>query len=150
MGDCHSSDPGSNPGPGAYTSLRIPTLINSDCHINNKNNKEGNINSEADTRLVAKTNNNSDNYKPIKLFNNNQMRDLYNRKKKLDYWVEIIHKDLDEQDKKAVLKFLEIMQEKDQNILTITCCISIVIQIRKQIDKSLSKVTKEDIKIIFQ
>ena len=78
------------------------------------------------------------------------MRDLYNRKKKLDYWVEIIHKDLDEQDKKAVLKFHEIMQEKDQNILTITCCISIVIQIRKQIDKSLSKVTKEDIKIIFQ
>ena len=40
------------------------------------------------------------------------MRDLYNRKKKLDYWTGRIHKDLDEHDKKDVLKFLEIMQEK--------------------------------------
>jgi hypothetical protein len=76
------------------------------------------------------------------------MRNLYNRKKKLDYWTERIHKDLDEHDKKDVLKSLEIMQEKDQSILTITRCISIVIQIRKQIDKSLFKVTKEDIKAI--
>jgi hypothetical protein len=78
------------------------------------------------------------------------MRNLYNRKKKLAYWTERIHKDLDEHDKKDVLKSLEIMQEKDQSILTITRCISIVIQIRKQIDKSLFKVTKEDIKAIFQ
>ena len=42
------------------------------------------------------------------------------------------------------------MQEKDQSILTITRCISIVIQIRKQIDKPLSKVSKDDIKAIFQ
>ncbi len=70
------------------------------------------------------------------------MRDLYNRKKKLDYWTDRIHKDLDEHDKRDVLKFLEIMQEKDQSILTITRCISIVIQIRKQIDKPLSKVYK--------
>jgi site-specific recombinase XerD len=41
------------------------------------------------------------------------------------------------------------MQEKE-SILTITRCISIVIQIRKQIDKPLSKFTKEDIKAIFQ
>ena len=40
------------------------------------------------------------------------MRDLYNRKKKLDYWIDRIHKDLDEYDKKDVLKFLEIMEEK--------------------------------------
>jgi site-specific recombinase XerD len=52
--------------------------------------------------------------------------------------------------KKDVLKFLEIMQEKDQSILTITRCISIIIQIRKQIDKPLSKVIKDDIKAIFQ
>jgi site-specific recombinase XerD len=78
------------------------------------------------------------------------MLDLYNRKKKLDYWTERIHTDLDEHDKRDVLKFLEIMQEKDQSILTITRCISIVIQIRKQIEKPLSKYTKEDIKTIFQ
>jgi hypothetical protein len=70
------------------------------------------------------------------------MRDLYNGNKKLDYWTDRMHKDLDEYDKKDVLKFLEIMQEKDQSILTITRCISIVIQIRKQIDKPLSEVQK--------
>ena len=42
------------------------------------------------------------------------------------------------------------MQEKDQSILTITWCISIVIQIRKQIDKPLSKFMKEDTKTIFR
>ncbi|HEX2406218.1 MAG TPA: hypothetical protein VHJ38_03325 [Nitrososphaeraceae archaeon] len=41
------------------------------------------------------------------------------------------------------------MQEKDQSILTITRCISIVIQIRKQIDKPLSEVTKKISKKFF-
>ena len=41
MGDCHSSDPGSNPGPGAQPSVRIPTSINNN---NNNNNKEINNN----------------------------------------------------------------------------------------------------------
>jgi integrase/recombinase XerD len=150
MGDCHSSDPGSNPGPGALSSLRIPTSIDYDRNNHNKTNKRC-TNSETDTSLLVQNkNNNIDNYKVVKLFENNQMRDLYNRKKKLDYWTERIHKDLYEHDKKDVLKFLEIMQEKDQSILTITRCISIVIQIRKQIDKPLSKATKEDIKAIFR
>jgi hypothetical protein len=78
------------------------------------------------------------------------MRDLYNRTKKLKYWTDRIHTDLDVHDKKDVLTFLEIMQEKDQSILTITRCISIIIQVRKQIDKPLSEVTKEDIKEIFR
>ncbi|MGI0001109.1 MAG: tyrosine-type recombinase/integrase, partial [Nitrososphaeraceae archaeon] len=78
------------------------------------------------------------------------MRDLYNRKKKLEYWIGKIYSILDEDDKKDILKFLEIMQEKDQSILTITRCIGIIIQIRQQIDKPLSNVTKEDIKLIFQ
>jgi hypothetical protein len=57
--------------------------------------------------------------------------------------------DFDKNDKKDVLKFLEVMQEKNQSILTIIRCIRIVIQIRKQIDKPLSKVTKEDVKEFF-
>jgi hypothetical protein len=150
MWDCHSCDPGSNPGPGVQPSVRIPTSTNIDDIIS--------INRETDTRSIVnqqeKENHNyssDDKYKVALSFKNNyQMRDLYNRKKKLDYWINRIHKDLDEHDKKDVLKFLEIMQEKDQSILTITRCISIVIQIRKQIDKPLSVVTKDDIKAIFQ
>ena len=76
------------------------------------------------------------------------MRDLYNRKKKLEYWMAKIYSVLDRDDKKDVLKFVETMQEKDQSILTITRCISIIIQISKQIDKPLSEVGKDDIKAI--
>ena len=42
MWDCHSCDPGSNPGPGALSSVRIPTTS----IIDHKNNKEHIINSE--------------------------------------------------------------------------------------------------------
>ena len=144
MGDCHSSDPGSNPGPGALSSVRIP--ISTDF----KNNTEYIISKTDTTSIIQKNKISNDKYKVAKLLEYDQMRDLYNRKKKLEYWTDRIHQDLDEHDKKDVLKFLEIMQEKDQSNLTITRCISIVIQIRKQIDKRLSEVTKEDIKAIFQ
>ena len=82
MWDCHSCDPGSNPGPGVQPSVRIPTSI--DYEYDNKNNKEL-INLETDPCSIVQKNNNSDNYKVAKLFENDQMRDLYNRKKKLDY-----------------------------------------------------------------
>ena len=42
MWDCHSCDPGSNPGPGVQPSVRIPTTS----IIDHKNNKEHTINSE--------------------------------------------------------------------------------------------------------
>ena len=97
-----------------------------------------------------KIQNRSNIYNRSNLLEDKQMRDLYNRKKKIDYWMGKIYSVLDEEDKNDVLKFVEIMQEKDQSILTITRCISIIIQIRKQIDKPLSKVAKDDIKLIFQ
>ena len=105
----------STPCPGALSSVLITTFI-----IDHKNNKEHN-NSETATISIVQQKNiiSSDKYKVDKLFENDQMRDLYNRNKKLDYWTDRIHKDLDEYDKKDVLKFLEIMQEKDQSILTI-------------------------------
>ena len=64
------------------------------------------------------------------------MRDLYNRKARLDYWIDRINKDLDDvNDRKDVLKFVEIMQEKDQSILTIIRCITAILQLRKQLEK---------------
>jgi hypothetical protein len=54
------------------------------------------------------------------------MRDLYNRKKKLDYWTDRIHKDLDEDDKNNILKFFEIKKRSKQFKLLV--CISIVVQ----------------------
>lgn len=102
--------------PDALSSVLIPTFI-----IDHKNNKEHIINSETATISIVQQKNiiSSDKYKVDKLFENDHIRDLYNENKKLDYWTDRIHKDLDEYDKKDVLKFLEIMQEKDQSILII-------------------------------
>jgi len=43
------------------------------------------------------------------------MRDLYNRKAKLEYWIQRIYTDLkdNEPDKNDVLKFVTSLQEKD-------------------------------------
>ena len=112
-----------NPGPGALSSVRIPTTTSIIDHKNNKDHIIINSETTATISIVQqqqqKNNISSDKYKVAKLFENDQMRDLYNRKKKLDYWTDRIHTDLDERDKKDVLKFLEIMQEKDQSILII-------------------------------
>jgi hypothetical protein len=91
MWDCHSCDPGSNPGPGVQPSVRIPTSRNSN-HIR--------ISPKTDKSSIVQQKNNisSDKYKVAKLFENYQMRDLYNRKKKLDYWTDRIHTDLYEQE----------------------------------------------------
>ena len=107
----------STPCPGALSSVRIPTTS----IIDHKNNKEYIINSETATISIVQQKNiiSSDKYKVDKLFENDHIRDLYNRNKKLDYWTDRIHKDLDEYNKKDVLKFLEIMQEKNQSILII-------------------------------
>jgi hypothetical protein len=87
---------GSNPTPGALPSVRIPITI---AYKSDKTNFETDNSSR-----IQKEDNNSDKYKVAKLFENHQMRDLYNRKKKLDYWTERIHKDLDEYDKKRCIK----------------------------------------------
>jgi site-specific recombinase XerD len=78
------------------------------------------------------------------------MRDLYSRKKRLDYWTDKIHRDLDGTDKIDMLKFLEIMEEKDQAILTIVKGISVMNQLRKQFNKPFCQVTKEDMKLLFK
>ena len=100
--------PGFESRPGIQPSVRIPTSTNiNPIRINPTTDKSSIV------QQNKNDNNSSDKYKIDKLFENNQMRDLYNRKKKLDYWTDRIHKDLDEHDKKDVLKFLEIMQEKE-------------------------------------
>jgi integrase/recombinase XerD len=42
------------------------------------------------------------------------------------------------------------MQEKDQSILTIIRCITAILQLRKQLQKSYYMVTKDDIKLLFK
>jgi hypothetical protein len=57
MWDCHSCDPGSNPGPGAVSSLRIPISTEF------KNNTEYIISKKDTTSIVRKNKNSSDKIK---------------------------------------------------------------------------------------
>jgi hypothetical protein len=47
------------------------------------------------------------------------MRDIYNRKTKLEHWIQRIHTELNdnESDKEDILKFVNHLQEKDRSIL---------------------------------
>jgi len=78
------------------------------------------------------------------------MRDLYNRKNRLNYWLGRIQTDLEGIDKTDLLKFVEIMQEKDQAILTIIKGISVMLQLKKQFNKPFFQIKKEDIKLLFK
>jgi hypothetical protein len=79
-----------------------------------------------------------------------EIRDIYCRKQRLEYWTKKIHTDLVRTDKNDLLKFLKIMEKKDQAILTIVKGISIMLQLRKQFNKSFCQVTKEDMKLLFK
>ena len=81
-----------------------------------------------------------------------EMRDLYNRKVKLERWIQRIHTELqdNEADKQDILKFVTFLQEKDKSILWIVRCITALLQLKKKIKKPFSQVTKEDIKKLFE
>jgi len=81
-----------------------------------------------------------------------EMRDLYNRKVRLERWIQRIHTELadNEADKQDILKFVDHLQEKDKSILWIIRCITALLQLKKEINKPFSQVTKEDIKKLFE
>ena len=62
------------------------------------------------------------------------MRDLYNRKVRLERWIQRIHTELqdNEADKQDILKFVEYLQEKDKSVLWIIRCITALLQLKKR------------------
>jgi hypothetical protein len=78
------------------------------------------------------------------------MRDIYTREKKLKTWTERIKTELEENDKLDVLLFVEYMLEREKSILWIVKCITVLIQIRRQLGKPFRNATKEDIKLLFR
>jgi hypothetical protein len=70
MWDCHSCDPGSNPGPGVQPSVRIPTTS----IIDYKNNKEHISNSETTATIsIVQQQQKNDNTIIFGINNNNQI-----------------------------------------------------------------------------
>jgi hypothetical protein len=62
------------------------------------------------------------------------MRDLYNRKAKLEYWIGRVNTDRYGTDKSDVLKLIEDMQDKEKSKLWIIRCITALISLRKQLE----------------
>lgn len=77
------------------------------------------------------------------------MRDLYNRKQLLQYWVDRVD-GLNEPDKTDMLRLIEHMQDKERATLWITRCISALLLIRTKIQKPFREATKEDIRAFLK
>ena len=127
---------GSNPAQGFDSSLQVPS--------NKIAENVDNVSSSYDN--VSKGNRS----RPTNIITRFEMRDLYNRKNKLNYWLKRIQTDLEGNDMTDMLKFVEIMQEKDQAILTIIKGISVMLQLKKQFYKPFSHVDIVDIKLLFK
>jgi len=76
------------------------------------------------------------------------MRDLYHRQDRLTYWIRRVNTDLEEIDRKDVLKLIGNMQDKERAILWIIRCITALLLIRKQLGKPFRNATKDDIRSI--
>ena len=78
------------------------------------------------------------------------MDDIYNRKAKLEYWIQRVNSDLCGSDKVDLLKLIEHMQDKERANLWIIRCVTALISIRRQLGKPFQDTTKEDIRSILK
>jgi site-specific recombinase XerD len=78
------------------------------------------------------------------------MRDLYNRRKRLEDWIKRVNEDIDEPDRTDILKLIEHMQDRERSILWIVRCITALITLRKTLGKPFRNCTKDDIRCILK
>jgi hypothetical protein len=79
-----------------------------------------------------------------------QMRDLYNRRKRLADWIKKVNEHVDEPDRTDILKLIVHMQDKERAILWIVRCITALITLRTQLGKPFRNATKEDMRLILK
>src|SRR5919198_2629008 len=77
------------------------------------------------------------------------MRDLYNRAEKLAYWLKGIETDLQGPDKEDVLCLVRVMQDHERSSLWIIQCITILILVRKQLQKPFREASLDDIRVLI-
>ena len=77
------------------------------------------------------------------------MRDLYNRKQRLQYWIDRINSDLYDTDKVDVVNFIQHMHDNERAILWIIRCVTALILLRKQL-KCLANFENPILGIKFQ
>ena len=79
-----------------------------------------------------------------------QMRDLYDRQKKLANWLNRVNDGFVDPDKTDVLKLIQHMQDRERSILWIVRCITALITIRKHLGKPFRNATKDNIRAILK
>jgi hypothetical protein len=78
------------------------------------------------------------------------MRDLYNRQKKLQDWIGKVKTDLKDPDKTDILKLVEYMADKERSALWIVRYITALITIREQLRKPFRNATTDDMRSILK
>ena len=74
---------------------------------------------------------------------------LYNRADRLAYWLNRIDTDLDGSDKLDVLSLVRHMQDQERSALWIIRCITILLIVRKQLQKPFREVGVEDLRSLL-
>jgi integrase/recombinase XerD len=77
------------------------------------------------------------------------MRDLYHRADRLAYWLKRIDTDLDGSDNEDVLSLVRHMQDRERSALWIIRCITILLIVRRQLQKPFREVSIEDIRSLL-
>jgi hypothetical protein len=78
------------------------------------------------------------------------MRELYQRKEKLAYWLNRANTELQEPDKPDGLNFIQFMHDKERSILWIIRCITPLLLMRKHLGKSFKDADKGDIRSLLK
>ncbi len=103
---------GSNPTPSTVPSVRIPK------HKNAENQSRSSLSSES-----------------TKVHQTHPMRDIYNRKIKLQYWIKRANTELNEPDRSDVALLLNHLHYNDKSSLWIIRQITALLLMRKQLRK---------------
>jgi len=137
---------GSNPTPSTESSVRsLENKIKKDKKESNSvRKKQINYNKNCYV-LKFNSNENVDNIEYKKM-----NRDIYNRKERLEYWKVKARNQLKGSDLVDVFKLIEHMEDHESSSLWIIRCITALLSLRKQLNKSFKDATKEDIRKLLK
>jgi hypothetical protein len=80
----------------------------------------------------------------------NNLRDLYNRTKRLESWIIKVNTELEEPDRTDVLKLVEHMKETEKSALWIIRYLTAILMIRKKLSKPFRYCSKNELKELLE
>jgi hypothetical protein len=80
----------------------------------------------------------------------NNLRDLYNRAKRLESWIDKVNTELEEPDRSDVLKLVEHLKDTEKSALWIIRYLAAILMLRKKITKPFRYCSKSEIKELLE